>query len=40
LINGKAMGEGDLVDEDLIINGIRPSEIEFIYRGVILIRRF
>lgn len=40
LINGKALGEGDLVDEDLIINGIRPSEIEFIYRGVILIRRF
>jgi Tfp pilus assembly protein PilO len=40
LINGRALGEGDSVDEHLIIRGIRPGEIEFIYKGVILIRRF
>lgn len=40
LINGKALGEGDLIDDELIIRGIRPGEIEFIYKGVILIRRF
>ena len=40
LINGRALGEGDSVNEHLIIRGIRPGEIEFIYKGVILIRRF
>ena len=40
LINGKALGEGDLVDDELVIGSIRPSEIEFIFRGVVLIRRF
>jgi hypothetical protein len=40
LINGKALGEGDLVNSELIIRAIRPGEIEFIYKGVILIRRF
>jgi hypothetical protein len=40
LINGKALGVGDLVDNELVIGAIRPSEIEFIFRGVVLIRRF
>jgi hypothetical protein len=40
LINGKALGEGDLVDNELVIGAIRPGEIEFIFRGVVLIRRF
>ena len=40
LINGKALGVGDLVDNELVIGAIRPGEIEFIFRGVVLIRRF
>ncbi len=40
LINGKALGEGDSVNEHLVIRAIRSDEIEFIYKGVILIRRF
>lgn len=40
LINGKALGEGDLVNPELIINGIRTGEIEFMFRGKVLIRRF
>ncbi len=39
LIGGRTLGEGDLVETDLVINAIRPDEIEFIYRGVVLIRR-
>jgi hypothetical protein len=40
LINGKAMSEGDLVNDELVIRGIRPGEIEFIFRGVVLVRRY
>jgi len=40
LVNGRALGEGDSVNDSLIIRGIRPGEIEFIYKGVILVRRF
>jgi hypothetical protein len=40
LINGKALGEGDLVDDELVIRSIRQGEIEFIFRGVVLVRRF
>jgi hypothetical protein len=40
LINGKALGEGDLVDNELVIRGIRPGEVEFIFKGLILVRRF
>ncbi len=39
LIGGRTLGEGDLVETDLVIHAIRPGEIEFIYRGVVLIRR-
>jgi Tfp pilus assembly protein PilO len=40
LINGRALSEGDLVNDDLVIRAIRSGEIEFIFRGVILIRRY
>jgi Tfp pilus assembly protein PilO len=40
LINGKALGEGDLINNELVIGTIRPGEIEFIFRGVVLLRRF
>lgn len=40
LINGRAMSEGDAISNDLIIRGIRPGELELIFRGVVLVRRF
>ena len=40
IINGKALSEGDLVNDELVVRGIRPGEIEFIFRGVVLVRRF
>jgi hypothetical protein len=40
LINGKALGEGDLINNELIIGTIKQGEIEFIFRGVVLLRRF
>lgn len=40
LINGKALGEGDLVNDELVVRSIRAGEIEFIFRGVVLVRRF
>ncbi len=39
LINGRALSEGDMVDSDLIIRSIHRDEIEFIFRGVILLRK-
>ena len=38
LIDGRTLNEGDLVTNDLVITAIRSEEIEFIYRGVVLIR--
>ena len=40
LINGRSLAEGDLLDGEILIRSIHPEEIEFIYRGVILSRRF
>ena len=40
LINGKALGEGDFIDEELGVKAIREGEIEFVFRGVVLVRRF
>ena len=40
LIDGETYQEGDLLDEELLIRSVRTSEVEFIYRGVILIRHF
>jgi len=39
-INGKSLSVGDMLDHRLLINDIRSEEIEFIYRGVVLARRF
>jgi hypothetical protein len=39
-VNGHALSIGDMLDQNLIINEIRTDEIEFIYRGVVLARRF
>ncbi|MFT7486464.1 MAG: hypothetical protein ACI9F9_002319 [Candidatus Paceibacteria bacterium] len=39
-INGYSVSVGDMLEHDLIINEIRTNEIEFIYRGVVLARRF
>ncbi|MCY3000502.1 MAG: hypothetical protein NTV21_01650 [Planctomycetota bacterium] len=40
LINGRALSEGDPVAKDLVVGGIRPGEIEFVFRGLVLVRRF
>jgi hypothetical protein len=40
LINGESVAIGDMLGRSLFVNGIRPDEIEFIYRGVVLARRF
>lgn len=40
LLNGRPLTEGDLVDQDLIVKSVKQGEIEFIFRGVILVRRF
>lgn len=39
LIGGRTMREGDLLSNDLIIRTIREDEVEFIFRGVVLVRR-
>jgi len=39
-INGQPLGVGDMLGQNLLINDIRSDEIEFIYRGVVLARRF
>lgn len=38
LINGQAYSEGDLLGEELIVHNIRPDQIEFAFRGLILAR--
>lgn len=40
LINGRSVGVGDVLDGELFIRDIRAEEIEFIFRGVVLARRF
>jgi hypothetical protein len=40
LINGKTLTEGDLLGSELVIRAIRPGAIEFLFRGMILERRF
>lgn len=40
LINGQSLEEGDMLGNELLINEIRTDEIEFIYRGIVLARRF
>jgi Tfp pilus assembly protein PilO len=40
LINGKSLGVGDMLNEELLIRAIHRDEIEFIFRGVVFARRF
>jgi len=40
LVNGRSVGVGDVIGEELYIREIRTDEIEFVFRGVILARRF
>ena len=40
LIAGRPYEEGELLSNELMIRSVRASEIEFIYRGVILIRHY
>jgi hypothetical protein len=40
LINDSTLGEGDLLGKELIIHTIKPGVIEFLFRGMILERRF
>ena len=40
LINGKAVGLGDVCEKELLVRAIRPDEVEFVFRGMIFARRF
>lgn len=40
LINGQSMAEGDLFNGEILIRAINSEEVEFVFRGVILARRF
>jgi Tfp pilus assembly protein PilO len=40
LINGKSVGVGDMLDQELLVRAIHSDEIEFIFRGVIFARRY
>ncbi len=38
LINGQPYSEGEILGDELIVHNIRPDQIEFAYRGLILAR--
>jgi Tfp pilus assembly protein PilO len=40
LINGRTLREGDLFGDEMVVRSIRSGEIEFLFRGVVLVRRF
>lgn len=40
LINGKTLGRGDMLGNEVIIRSIGRDEVEFIFRGVVFARRF
>lgn len=40
IINGRSRTIGDPVGNDLIVEAIRPSEVDFIFRGVVLTRQY
>lgn len=40
LINGRSLAEGDLFNGEILIRTIKSEEVEFVFRGVILARRF
>lgn len=39
LINGMAVSEGEILDDELFVRAIRRDQIEFAYRGFVLARR-
>ena len=40
LINGRSLAEGDLFNGEILVRAINSEEVEFVFRGVILARRF
>jgi hypothetical protein len=40
LINGRSLAEGDLFNGEILVRAIKSEEVEFVFRGVILARRF
>ncbi len=40
VINGRSLGEGDVLNQDIVVRSIRRDEIEFIFRGIVFARRF
>lgn len=40
IINGRSRTIGDPVGNDLIVEAIRPAEVDFIFRGVVLTRQY
>jgi hypothetical protein len=40
LINGRTLREGDLLGNEMVVRSIRSGEVEFLFRGVVLVRRF
>lgn len=40
IINGRSRTVGDPVGNDLIVDAIRPAEVDFVFRGVILTRQY
>jgi hypothetical protein len=40
VINGRSLGVGDMLTDELVVHDIRAGEIEFIFRGVILAMSF
>lgn len=40
LINGRSLAEGEMLGSDIYVRSIEQDSVEFIYRGVVLSRRF
>jgi len=40
IIDGKRRTVGDLVADELVVHGVRPNEVDFIFRGAIVTREF
>ena len=40
IIDGKRRTVGDLVGDELVVHGVRPHEVDFIFRGAIVTREF
>ena len=40
IIDGKRRTLGDVVGEELVVHDIRPNEVDFVFRGCIVMREF